>query len=37
VLKDWPLQVTLVDIAWGAVVSALGASAGAWVLRWLNA
>jgi uncharacterized membrane protein len=37
VLKDWPLQVTLVDIAWGAVVSAVGASAGAWVLRWLNA
>jgi uncharacterized membrane protein len=37
VLKDWPLPVTLVDIAWGAVVSAVGASAGAWVLRWLNA
>jgi uncharacterized membrane protein len=36
VLKDWPLQVTLVDIAWGAVVSAVGASAGAWVLRWLQ-
>ncbi|MFC5496595.1 DUF2177 family protein [Caenimonas terrae] len=35
ILKDWPLPVTLVDIAWGAVVSAAGASAGAWVLRWL--
>ena len=34
VLKDWPLQVTVVDIAWGAVVSALGALAGAWALRW---
>ena len=37
ILKDWPLSVTLVDIAWGAVVSAVGASAGAWVLRWLEA
>ena len=34
VLKDWPLQVTAVDIAWGVVVSAIGASAGAWALRW---
>ena len=37
VLKDWPLQVALVDIAWGAAVSAAGASAGAWALRWLEA
>ena len=37
ILKDWPLSVTLVDIAWGAAVSAAGASAGAWVLRWMNA
>ena len=35
ILKDWPLPVTLVDIAWGAVVSAVGASAGTWALRWL--
>lgn len=37
ILKDWPLNLTLVDIAWGAAVSAAGASAGAWVLRWLDA
>ena len=37
ILRDWPLSVTLVDMAWGAAVSAAGASAGAWVLRWLNA
>ena len=37
VLRDWPLQLTLVDIAWGAVVSAAGASAGAWLLRWMQA
>ena len=34
VLKDWPLQVAVVDSAWGAVVSALGALAGAWAMRW---
>lgn len=33
ILKDWPLGLTFVDIAWGAVVSAAGALAGAWVLR----
>lgn len=37
ILKDWPLGLTFIDIAWGAAVSAAGASAGAWVLRWLNA
>ncbi|MDB5942086.1 MAG: Protein of unknown function rane [Ramlibacter sp.] len=37
VLRDWPLPLTLVDIAWGGVASAAGASAGAWVLRWLAA
>lgn len=36
ILKDWPLSVTLVDMAWGAVVSAAGASAGAWALRWMQ-
>lgn len=35
VLRDWPLSITLLDIAWGAAVSAAGASAGAWALRWL--
>lgn len=34
ILRDWPLSLTLLDIAWGGVVSAAGASAGAWVLRW---
>jgi uncharacterized membrane protein len=37
VLRDWPLPLTLVDIAWGALVSAVGASAGAWVLRSVQA
>jgi uncharacterized membrane protein len=33
ILKDWPLGLTFVDIAWGAAVSAAAALAGAWVLR----
>ena len=37
ILRDWPLPLTFVDIAWGAAVSAVGASAGALVLRWLAA
>ena len=28
-LKDWPLSVTLVDMAWGAFLTGLAASAGA--------
>ncbi|MBD9650289.1 DUF2177 family protein [Ensifer sp. ENS09] len=27
-LRDWPLSVTLADIAWGAFVTAVGASVG---------
>lgn len=37
ILKDWPLGLTFIDLAWGAVVSAAGALAGALVLRWLEA
>lgn len=33
VLRDWPWRVAVVDIAWGAFVSAAGAGAGAWALR----
>lgn len=36
-LRDWPLQLTLMDIVWGCAVSAAGASAGAAILRRLEA
>ncbi|RZU01162.1 DUF2177 family protein [Rivibacter subsaxonicus] len=29
-LRDWPLRVTLVDIAWGTLAGALVATAAAW-------
>lgn len=37
VMRDWPLRITLVDIAWGTFVSAAGAVAGALALRALQA
>ena len=30
-LKNWTLPVSLVDMAWGAVLSGIAAAAGAWV------
>ena len=34
-LKSWPLRLTLIDIAWGTLVSAMAAGAGRWTLdRW---
>lgn len=33
-MKDWPLVVTLVDMAWGAVVTALGAMVAVCVTRY---
>ena len=35
VLRDWPLGLTFIDMAWGAAVSATGAVAGALALRWM--
>ena len=31
-LRDWPLRLTLVDIAWGTAVTAAAAAAGRWAL-----
>jgi uncharacterized membrane protein len=30
-LKIWPLRLAMVDIAWGGLVTAAAASAGAWL------
>lgn len=35
-LKVWPLKVTLVDIAWGTVLTACAAAAGHAAYRWLD-
>jgi uncharacterized membrane protein len=33
-LKDWPIHLTLVDMAWGTVLSAVAAVAGKAALNW---
>jgi uncharacterized membrane protein len=35
-LKQWPLWLSLVDLAWGSAVSAAAATAGSAVLKWLG-
>ncbi len=35
-LKDWPLRLSLIDIAWGTVVSGLASVAGRWTLERLS-
>lgn len=37
ILRDWPIGLTFIDIAWGACVSACGAVAGTLALRALHA
>jgi uncharacterized membrane protein len=34
-LKDWPLSLSLIDIAWGAFASAVAATAGKAALNWM--
>lgn len=31
IVRDWPVQLSLIDWTWGGVVSALGGGAGYWV------
>lgn len=32
-LKDWPAKITIIDMAWGTVLTCLSASVGFWVTR----
>jgi uncharacterized membrane protein len=36
-LKVWATHITLTDIAWGTFLTALGATAGGWVIRRMKA
>lgn len=36
VLRDWPLGLSLLDVAWGMFVSASGATAGVLAERWMD-
>ncbi len=35
-LKNWPLAITFVDIAWGTVLTASVSSAGFFISRWIS-
>ena len=36
IMKDWPVGLTFIDMAWGAFVSAAGAGAAAFAMSWLS-
>ena len=36
VIKDWPLGLTFIDMAWGTMVSGMSAAVGKLALDWLN-
>ena len=35
-LKNWPLVIVIVDIAWGAILTAIVSAAGYGIVKWLN-
>lgn len=37
VIRNWPLALSFIDIAWGTLVSGVAAAAGAAALRWFAA
>ena len=34
-LKNWPLQIVFIDMAWGAVLTAIVSTAGFYIVKWL--
>lgn len=35
-LKNWPLQIVFIDMAWGAVLTAMVSTAGFFIVKWLG-
>ena len=36
VVRDWPVALSFIDIAWGTVLSGIASASGAATLRWLG-
>lgn len=36
VLKDWPVSLSVLDVAWGTLAGAVASAAGAWAARSFN-
>ena len=34
-LKNWPLQIVFIDMAWGALLTALVSAAGFYIVKWI--
>jgi uncharacterized membrane protein len=34
-LKNWPLPIVFIDIAWGAVLTGLVSTAGYYIVKWV--
>jgi len=35
-LRDWPISITMIDLAWGTTLTALVATAGYFIAMWLG-
>lgn len=35
-VRDWPVLMTVVDLAWGSVLTAVVGTAGYYIIRWLQ-
>ena len=34
-LKDWPLPIVFIDMAWGALLTGLVSTAGYYIVKWV--
>ena len=35
-MKDWPLNIVFIDIAWGAILTSLVSLAGYFIVKWID-
>jgi uncharacterized membrane protein len=35
-LKNWPIQIVLIDIVWGAVLTSIVSASGYGIVKWMN-
>lgn len=35
-LKDWPINIVIIDIIWGSLLSAMVSTAGFYIVKWIN-
>lgn len=35
-LKDWPVEIVIIDIIWGAVLTSIVSTAGYYIVKWIE-